>query len=120
MGVDLEHVGDPEALQWCAQWGNVFAILGCDNRLGEWGLEKPAFRNPRAVKSRIDAFEVGRGLFDDLLFAHFEEWIMHGTVVAQVNQVAPSIFGGWAVVRMLDQAGEGIAGIAGIDPVAIR
>src|ERR1700680_3576259 len=58
-------------------------------------------------------------LQDDLFFAQFEEWVVHWAIVAEVEQVSSAVFGWRAIVGMLDQAGEGIAGVAGIDPVAI-
>src|SRR5579885_3777920 len=55
----------------------------------------------------------------DLFFAHTEEGIIHRAVAAKIEDVAPTILGRRAEVRMLKQAGKGIAAITDIDPVAV-
>ena len=61
----------------------------------------------------------GAEIREDLFFAHFEEWIVHGAIVAKVDEVASAVFGGGAKVGMLEEAGERIAWVADVDPVAI-
>src|SRR2546429_9156448 len=63
---------------------------------------------------------MGEKLVKYLLLAHFEQGIIHRPVVAEVDQVPPSIFTGGTEISMLKQAGERIASITDVDPVAIR
>ena len=95
------------------------AVVGGDDGLGKGSLEEPGFLYPFLIKGRVDTFEVRLEFVEDVLFAHFEERVVHGTVVAEVDEVPAAIFRGRAVVGVLEEAGEGIAGVADVDPVAV-
>src|SRR5947209_15723846 len=58
-------------------------------------------------------------LVEDLLLAHFEERVIHGAIVAQVDQVSPAILGGWTEIGVLEEAGERVTWIADVDPIAV-
>ena len=62
---------------------------------------------------------MGHKLGKYLFLAHFEQWIVHRAIVAEVDQVPPSILPAWTEIGMLKQPGERIARIAYINPVAI-
>src|SRR5256714_15029652 len=62
---------------------------------------------------------MGEKIVKYLLFVHFEQWYIQRPVVAEVDQVPPSIFAGGTEISMLKQAGERIAWITDVDPVAI-
>src|SRR6266480_4478987 len=97
----------------------MLAVVCRDNGLRKRSLEEPAFLNPLTLKSRIHAFEVRQKLLQDFFVGHLEKWIIHGSIVAKIDEVPTAIFGGWLVIGMLNKAGKRIAWIAGIDPIAI-
>src|SRR5439155_19004200 len=63
---------------------------------------------------------MGEKLVKYLFLAHFEQGISHQAIVAEVDQVPPSILAGGTEISMLKQAGERITWITDVDPVAIR
>src|SRR5579883_2533477 len=97
----------------------MLAILSSDDWLGKGSLEEPALLHPGWLESRVQAFEMGQELGQQFLFAHAKNGIVHSPVIPQVDQVTTAVLAGGSIVRMLDQAGKGIAGIDWIDPVAI-
>src|SRR6266487_4547569 len=101
------------------QGRNMLTIVCGDYWLGERSLEEPAFLHPCWLKSRVDTFKMRQGRLKDGFFAHFEEGIIHRSIVAEINEVPSAILRGRSKVGMLNKAGKRIAWIAGIDPIAI-
>ncbi len=91
MGIHLEHVGDPQAFERSVQGRNMLAIVRGDNWLGERSLEEPAFLYPIRLKSRIDTFEMRQKFLQYLLLVHFEQGIIHWSVVAKIDEVPSTI-----------------------------
>lgn len=71
----------------------MFLIVGCHNGLSVGSFDEPAFLDPFRLKVGRDTFEMRQELRHDLFFAHGEECIVHGTIVAEVEQVLAAIFG---------------------------
>src|SRR5947207_6126753 len=97
----------------------MLTILCRDNGLSERSLKEPTFLNPFGIKSGIDALEMEQKLLQDFVFLHLEEGIIHGPVVAKIDEMAATVFGGRLIIGMLNKTGKRIAWIAGIDPIAI-
>src|SRR5947209_6412835 len=119
MRIHLEHIGNPETSQGRMQGWNMLTILGSNNRLGEGSLEHPALLHPGRIEGGNKALEMGQELGHHFLFAHREERIVHRAIVAEVEEVPPAVFVSRTEVGMLKEAGEGVARITNIDPVAV-
>ena len=50
---------------------------------------------------------------------HLEEGIIHGPIVAKIDEMPATVFGGRLIIGMLNKTGKRIAWIARIDPIAI-
>src|SRR5579884_845913 len=97
----------------------MLAVLRGDDGLGERGLEEPHLLHPLRREIGPDALQVRQKLLENLFLAHLEKRVIHRAVVAEVDEVASAILRGRAEIGMLEEAGEGIAGVADVDPVAI-
>src|SRR5438128_915525 len=100
MRIDLEHVRHPQILERSMQARDVLSVPGCDNRLSKGSLKQPAFLHPRWFKVRANALKMGEKLVEYFVLTHFEQRIIHRTIVAEVDKVSPSILGRWAEVGM--------------------
>src|SRR5450759_221455 len=97
----------------------MLAVLGGYDGLREWCLEHPALLNQRGIKSGKNAFERGKVFGHDFFLAHAEERVIHWTIAAEVEDVPSAVLSGRAEISMLEQAGERVATVAYVDPVAI-
>src|SRR5579875_3783054 len=119
MWVDLEHVRYPQAGKRRLQRRNMLAVVGGDDGLCVGSLEEPAFPHPGGVEVRYNALKMREVQRHYLFFAHLEQRVIHRAVVAQVDQVSSTVLARRTEVGMLKQAGERIAPITDVDPVAI-
>src|SRR5215469_3086323 len=119
MRIYLEHVCHPQTPEWCMQGRNMLTIVRGHYWLCERSLEEPAFLHPRLLKSRVDTLKMRQERLKNVFFVHFEQGIIHRSIVAEINEVSSAILRGRSKVGMLNKAGKRIAWIAGIDPIAI-
>ena len=80
----------------------MLAIIGGNNGLGKWCGKAPALLNPGRVKAGDDALESGNRCCEGCFFVLCKERIVHGSIVTQVEQVSPPIFGWRAEICVLE------------------
>src|SRR5512146_2117419 len=119
MWIDLEHICHPETIERCVQWWNMLTILCGHNWLSKRSLKNPTFLYIFWSERGSNALNMRKKFCHDFLLAHGKERIVHGAIIAKVDEMLSTIFGWFAKIAMLYHSHKGVTTITNVDPVAL-